>query len=169
MNLPEIEDGADVFIDANVFIYHFAGASPQCTELLARCETGQLHGSTSALVLAETCHRLMTIEAIERKLVPPRNVVRKLEERPELTRQLFTYQGAVEAIPAMGIEVESLTEAIIIQGLRLQQRYGLLTNDSLILSTMLRGGIRLLASADRRFGAALEIETAVPSDLKNSR
>jgi predicted nucleic acid-binding protein len=53
MTLAEIPDGAAVFIDANVFVYHFAGASPQCTRLLARCETNEVRGATSALVLAE--------------------------------------------------------------------------------------------------------------------
>ena len=36
MTFDAIEEGSAVFIDANVFIYHFAGASPQCTALLSR-------------------------------------------------------------------------------------------------------------------------------------
>jgi predicted nucleic acid-binding protein len=168
MTLAAIEEGARVFIDANVFIYHFAGASGQCTDLLARCEAGRVRGFTSALVVAEICHRLMTIEAVERKVVTSRNVVRKLAERTELVRQLFRYQAAVEAVPSMGIEIGPLTESIIMQGLRLQQRYGLLTNDSLILSAMLRNGIHILVSADRRFEAISEIDVAVPSDLRDS-
>jgi len=52
MTLDAIEEGAAVFIDANVFIYHFVGASPQCTAFLASCESRELRGATSALVLA---------------------------------------------------------------------------------------------------------------------
>jgi len=139
MTLDAIEEGAAVFIDANVFIYHFVGASPQCTAFLARCESRELRGATSALVLAEVCHRLMTIEAVERKLVAPRNVVSKLAARPDLVRQLVTYEAATEAIPSMGVEVGAMTEAILMHGLRIQRRQGLLTNDSLIVAAMLRG------------------------------
>jgi len=108
----------------------------------------------------------MTIEAVERKLVAAGNVVRKLTQRPDLVRQLSTYETAIESIPASGIEVSGLTEAIVMNGLRLQRRYGLLTNDSLVVSTMLHNGVRLLATADRRLGAINEIETMIPNDLR---
>jgi predicted nucleic acid-binding protein len=166
MTFDTIKDDAAVFIDANVFIYHFTGASSKCTQLLADCESGRLHGSTSALVLAEVCHRLMTIEAVQRKLVAAGNVVRKLTQRPDLVRQLSTYETAIESIPAIGIEVSGLTEAIVMNGLRLQRRYGLLTNDSLVVSTMLHNGVSLLATADRRLAAINEIETVIPNDLR---
>ena len=166
MTFDTIEDGATVFIDANVFIYHFTGTSSECTQLLAHCESGRLHGVTSALVLAEACHRLMTIEAVERKLVPAGNVVRKLTRRPDLIRQLSTYETAIESIPAMDIEVSGLSWEIVMNGLRLQRRYGLLTNDSLIVSAMLHSGIRLLATADRRLAAIDEIETLMPNHIR---
>ena len=111
----------------------------------------------------------MTIEAVERKLVAPRNVVSKLATRPNIVRQLLTYETAIEAIPSMGVEVAALTEAILIHGLRTQRRYGLLTNDSLVVATMLRGGFRMLATADRRLAGVDEIETAVPTDLGPAR
>ena len=163
--LEAIEEGSAVFIDANVFVYHFVGASSECTALLARCETSELRGSTSTLVVAEVCHRLMMVEAVEKKLVSPGNVPRKLGRRPEVVRQLTTYEASVESISSMGIELAPLTNATIVQGLRLQRRYGLLTNDSLVVATMLHSGVRLLVSADRRLAVVNEIEIAVPSDL----
>ena len=77
MTFEAIEDDSSVFIDANVFIYHFGGASAQCAALVQRCETGDLRGFRSVLVLAEVCHRLMVTEAVEKKLVSVRNVPRK--------------------------------------------------------------------------------------------
>jgi predicted nucleic acid-binding protein len=165
VRLAAIGEGSAIFIDANVFVYHFTGVSGECSELLGRCETRELHGSTSALVLGEVCHRLMMIEAVERKLVIPGNVARKLTRRPEIVRQLEIYQESVEAIPSMGIEVVAFTEALTVRGLRLQRRYGLLTNDSILVATMLDRGVRLLASADRRLAVAKEVEIAVPEDL----
>lgn len=165
MTLDEIDEGSAVFIDANVFIYHFAGASPQRTNLMERCRSGEVRGATSVLVLAEVCHRLMMIEAVKRDFVSPGNLARKLATRSNLARQLVTYEADVEAIPAMRIEVAVVTAADLTQAFRFQRRYGLLTNDSLILATMLRDEFRLLATADRRFATVPEIETAVPTDL----
>jgi predicted nucleic acid-binding protein len=169
MNLDAIEEASAVFIDANVFIYHFVGASAQCSTFLARCESRELRGATSALVLAEVCHRLMTIEAVERKLMAPSNVASKLATRPDLVRRLMTYESAIEAIPSMGIEVTAVTDTIVVQGLRIQRRYGLLTNDSMVIATMLRDGFRILATADRRLARVDGIETALPTDLGRAR
>jgi predicted nucleic acid-binding protein len=165
MTFAEIEQGSAVFIDANVFVYHFTGISSDCTALLARCEARELRGSTSALVLAEVSHRLMMVEAVERRLVSPGNVARKLARRPEVVRQLTIYESSVQAIPSMAIEIAAVTEATLFQGVRHQRRYGMLTNDSLIVATMLHNGLRVLATADRRFAVVDEVEVVGPSDL----
>ncbi len=165
MTFDAIEDGSSLFVDANVFVYHFTGLSPECTSLLSRCEASELRGSTSAVIVAEVCHRLMMIEAVGRKLVSAGNVARKLARRPEVVRQLAAYEASVEAIGLMGIEVVALTGATVVQGLRVQKRYGFLTNDSLLIATMLDQGVRLLASADRRLAVSNEIEVSVPTDL----
>jgi predicted nucleic acid-binding protein len=154
-----------VFVDSNVFVYHFAGASKECTALLRRCEIGEVQGSTSALVLAEVCHRLMVIEAVERRLVAAGNVAKKLARRPDVVRQLAVHDTSIQAIPAMGIEIVAVTEATIRLGLRHQSRYGLLTNDSLIVASMQQRGVRLLATADRRLAVVDEVEIRVPGDL----
>ena len=168
MTLGAIEEGSAVFIDANVFIYHFVGVSPECTALLGRCETREVQGSTSSLVLAEVSHRLMMIEAVERKLVTPGNVARKLARRPDVVRQLARHEASIEAIPAMGIEITPVTEATILLGLRHQRRYGLLTNDSLIVASMQQQGVRRLATADQRLAVVDEIEIFAPADLSSS-
>ncbi|MGH7332565.1 MAG: type II toxin-antitoxin system VapC family toxin [Candidatus Rokuibacteriota bacterium] len=165
MTLAEIEDGASVFVDANVFVYHFAGASSDCTALLRRCETGEVQGYTSALVLAEVCHRLMMIEAVERRLVAAGNIARQLARRPDVVRQLVIHDASIQAIPAMGIEIIDVTEATMRLALRHQGRYGLLTNDSLIVASMQQRGLRLLATADRRLSVVDEVEVRVPTDL----
>jgi predicted nucleic acid-binding protein len=165
MRFDAIEEGSAVFVDANIFVYHFTGVSEDCTALLTRCETTELRGATSAVALAEVCHRLMMIEAVERKLVSAGNVARKLARRPDVVRQLATYEANVAAIPLMGVEIAALADSTLAHGMRLQRRYGFLTNDSLIVAAMLQRGIRVLASADRRLAAANEIEVAVPGDL----
>jgi uncharacterized protein len=165
MTLAELEEGSLVFVDANVFVYHFVGASSECTALLRRCETGAVQGSTSALVLAEVSHRLMMIEAVERRFVAAGNVARKLARRPDVVRRLAVHEASIQAIPAMGIEIIAVTEATMLLGLRHQRRYGLLTNDSLIVASMQQRGVRFLATADRRLASVDEVEIFVPADL----
>lgn len=165
MSLKDIESGSSVWVDANIFIYHCTDKSRECTGLLERCESGQIRGFTSALIVAEVCHRLMTIDALEQKLIAPGNAVRRLSERPDLVRQLGNYRNAVEDILLMGIEVTPVTGEMLVEALGAQRRYGLLTNDSLIVSSMLRSGVHLIATADRRFRAVREIDVATPSDL----
>lgn len=168
MTLANLEEGSAVFIDANVLIYHFVGASQECTALLGRCEAREVRGLTSAVVVAEVSHRLMMIEAVERKLVSPGNVVRKLVQRADVVRQLARYQASVEAIPAIGIDISPVSETTILLGLRHQRRYGLLTNDSLVVASMQQQGVRSLATADERLRIVDEIDLFVPADLSGS-
>ncbi|MES1242861.1 MAG: type II toxin-antitoxin system VapC family toxin [Acidobacteriota bacterium] len=166
--LSEIPAGASVFLDATIFVYHFTGASLSCRSLLARCEAGGLHALTSTLVLAEVTHRLMTIEAVARGLVAPGNVVKKLRGRPEIVRQLSLYQEQVEKIPWMGVEVVPLDRRLFLLAAALRTRYGLLTNDSILLATALDHGTGAFASADRDFERVDTIQLYYPPDLEES-
>ncbi len=83
MTLAELRDGDTVFIDANLFIYHFGGRSAECKAFLERCARREVQGYTSTLVLAEVLHRLMVAEAIAKGLVTAKTAVRKLVVSPE--------------------------------------------------------------------------------------
>lgn len=98
MTLAELIDDDNVFVDANVFIYHFGGRSLACKTFLERCARRELLGGTSTLILAEVLHRLMIAEAIAKGLVTAKTAVRKLGEIPELVKQLTQYQGDVDKI-----------------------------------------------------------------------
>jgi len=87
MTLAELQGGHSVFIDANIFIYHFGGHSPQCKAFLERCAQRELLGYTSTPVLAEVLHRLMVAEAIMKGLVTAKTAVRKLGKTPDLVKQ----------------------------------------------------------------------------------
>jgi predicted nucleic acid-binding protein len=165
MTLSEIEDGSAVFVDSNIFIYHFGDRSAQCSNLLARCESRELRGVTSILVMVEVCHRLMMVEAVRKKLVSPGNVAAKIASRPHLIRRLGTYQNDLRAILSMGIEITGAGEDVLLHSFDIQRHYGLLTNDSMIVASMLRNHIGLLATADQQFASIREIETAKPIDI----
>jgi len=164
--LSEIPAGASVFLDATIFLYHFTGASPACRSLLSLCEAGRLHALTSAVAVAEVTHRLMTIEAVARGLVAPGKVVKKLRDRPEVVRQLYLYQEQAEKIPWMGVEVVPMDRRLLAIAAPLRTRYGLLTNDSVLLATALDHGIVAFASADRDFERVDTVELFCPADLE---
>lgn len=65
-DLATLPSGARIFIDANIFIYHFTQAplTSAYTAFLQRVEAGDLHGITSIVAFAEVAHRLMILEAI---------------------------------------------------------------------------------------------------------
>jgi len=81
MILADLQDGDSIFIDANIFIYHFGGQSAQCKAFLERCARRELLGYTSTPILAEILHRLMVAEAIQRRLVTAKTAVKRLKGR----------------------------------------------------------------------------------------
>jgi predicted nucleic acid-binding protein len=66
MKVADLLGGQAVFIDANVFVYHFRPdplLGTLCDQLLRRIENQEVQGFTSAHALNEMAHRLMTDEA----------------------------------------------------------------------------------------------------------
>ena len=66
-DLAALPSGGRVFIDANIFIYHFTHTplTAACTKFLQRVEVGDIEGITSVITLAEVAHRLMILEGIQ--------------------------------------------------------------------------------------------------------
>ncbi len=166
MTFKDIQEGAEVFVDASIFIYHFTGNSDECSDVLARCEAGEFNGVTSAIVVAEVVHRLMLAEASLKKLAKAPQIARKLKERPEIVCRLADYFVAVQAIFEMGIKVYPLTPELILSSQAIRSRYGLMVNDSLIAATMREAGVEALATNDVGFSRVEWIKVYRPGDLK---
>ena len=154
-----------IFVDANVFIYHFTGLSQECSDFLVRCERGELWGVTGIHLLLEVLHRLMMVEAVSKGLVSPGNVAKKLREKPHVVEQLVDYQIQTETILEMGIGVAGLTPDQLKRSSRYRQRNGLLVNDSLTVSAMEIEGVSNLATADSDFARVKAIQVYSPQDL----
>ncbi len=167
MKLDSLPDGSPVFIDANIFIYHFTAASPSCCQFLSRCASGVLHGITSLPVLLEVAHRLMIIEAQQKQLVRGPNPGAKLARAPAIVKKLHFYEEWTLAIPRMGIEVEEVTFQDLVATMGVRQKTGLLTLDALILAVMTRLRIPNLASADQGFAGIEGVKLFSPEDLRS--
>lgn len=165
MRLDRIPAGISVFIDANIFIYHFAGVSPQCTAFLGRCEGGRLSGITGVHVLAEVAHRLMAVEAVGKGLVTHGNVAAKLRARPDVVRALSDYQSNLDTLMALGIQILSLGPDDLVASATIRRVPGLLTNDSLTAAMLQRERIRALATSDPDFRRLSDVRIYEPTDL----
>ncbi|MGB9781720.1 MAG: type II toxin-antitoxin system VapC family toxin [Moorellaceae bacterium] len=166
LKFEKLPDGSQVFIDANIFIYHFSGTSKECTSFLERCEREEIFGFTTVNILLEVMHRLMMLEAVTRGFVIPGNVAKKLKSRPEIIRQLHIYAEQIEKIPAMNIHFVPVTEELCLKALPWQQRYGLMTNDSLLLAACQEYNCWNLASNDQVFARIEELTLWKPSDVE---
>jgi predicted nucleic acid-binding protein len=165
LELDRVPEGARIFVDAPVFIYHFTGVSPACRRFLARCERAEVQGVTSVTVVAEVTHRLMMIEAVRRGLVSAGNIATKLRKKPEAIRALHLADEQAARIPMMGIEVRGLDLHLLIAAAALRRRHGLMTNDAIIAATARGEGIERIATADGDFERVDELTVFTPVDL----
>jgi len=165
MILADLQDGDGVYIDANIFIYHFGGRSAHCQAFLERCARRELLGYMSTPTLAEVLHRLMVAEAIQRGLVIAKTAVKKLKEKPELVKQLTRYNEDVNQIGQMNLTILSLTPAVLSRSEEVRKREGLLTNDSFVVVFMRDLGLTKLATTDGDFERVSGLEVYKPTDL----
>ena len=154
MTFVSILSGAAIFLDANSFIYHFTNDSaygPACTRLVKRVELRDLSGFTSAHVLADVAHRLMTLEAINLKGWPQACIAARLRKHHVEIPKLGVYHQAIARIPLLGIQVLPVTHPQVEAATRLSGPYELLTGDALVVAVMRQQGLTDLASADDDF------------------
>ncbi len=96
MLLDEISSQTKVFIDSNIFIYHFLDVSESCTNFLERVERGYIDAYTSNTVLSEVMHRLMVAEVVEKYDVKPKGAIRFIKDNPEIIRTLEKCEDAIK-------------------------------------------------------------------------
>ncbi len=154
MHLHEIETGARVFIDANIFVYHFSKGSEfnkSCTDFLFRVETSQIHGFTSVGIVMEAAHRLMMVEASSILEIETKNLPKYLKQHPDTVKQLTKHLTIPNKISELNVEIIQITPKIIEASQCNKTKYGFLSNDALTLKIMEESGITILASNDSDF------------------
>lgn len=170
MYLHEIEAGSKVFIDANIFVYHFSEGSEfnkSCTDFLFRVETSQIHGFTSVGIVMEATHRLMMVEASATLDVEIKNLPKYLKQRPEIVKQLTKHLTVPDKILELNIEIIQITPELIKSSQCNKTKYGFLSNDSLTLKIMEDIGITSLASNDLDFKQVEWLNLYLPSPVYN--
>jgi len=165
MALSDIPAGSAVFVDANIFIYHFTGRSDDCSSMFVRMEAGELQAFTGSASVLEVMHRLMVLEATERGLPVKTNPAARLGGQPRLVRQLSKYYFSVLAIPKLGVQILPLPSDFVTASQEFRQQNGLLVNDSFVPMHMRQAGVSILASADAAFDRVVGIKRFAPVDV----
>jgi predicted nucleic acid-binding protein len=165
MKLDSLKEKTMVFIDANIFIYHFTGVSEESSFFLSQCEAGRCTGITSANVILEVLHRLMMVEAVHKGLIHPPNLITKLTKHPEIIKQLHDYFTNTQKIEQMGIQIKPVSAETILKSQNNRIRYGLMVCDSIIITIMEEEGISFLATKDQDFNAVMGVTILSPQDI----
>jgi predicted nucleic acid-binding protein len=154
MTFADIPAGAAVFLDANTFVYHFireATRGDACTVLLERLDRREVEGWVSPHILAEVSHRLMTIDACSVFGWPYQGIAARLRRHPQQFRQLAGFRQSLAQIERLALRVVSITNRHVVDAADLSQRYGMLTNDAIVVAVMQDHGLTHLASNDADF------------------
>ena len=122
-----------------------------CTQLVKRVELQHLRGLTSAHLLADIAHRLMTLEAMKRLSWPPTSLAVRLRKHHAEIPKLTVYRQAITDLPHLRIQVLPLTQVLVESAALLSQQHELLTDDALVVSMMQQHSITSLASEDSDF------------------
>jgi predicted nucleic acid-binding protein len=165
MTLDQVPAGAQVFVDANILVYHFQphpSFGPMCHRLVGRIEQQDVEGVTSTSLLAEVAHRLMVIEAGTLPGWAGGKVLNRLKQQPVVVQQLSLFQTAVEAVLQSKIRVLTIPAVLISSAATLCRQHSLLTNDALILALMQQHALTHLASHDADFDTVPGIARYTP-------
>lgn len=165
MILKEIPPKETVFIDANIFLYHFTGVSLDCKEFLKRCENQDLQGVTATTVLAEVCHHLMLAESITSGFITAQKPTSQLQKKPEIIKKLSQYYIQLTSIFTWNIKVLTPPIDLITKSQIYRSQFGLLTNDSFIPVFMSMANTDKIATSDKIFSNIPSFKAYFPSDI----
>jgi len=156
-----------VFVDANIFVYHFSGPTEytdSCARFLQRIEEGKLTGITSTLVIAETLHRLMIIEATSKLQIEPKGAVHYLKHHPLDVKKLTEHTKVPERISLLGVKILPIEIEDIHKCNEIKNEYGLLTNDAITLAVMRRYHLTNIATNDPDFERISDLKVWKPTE-----
>ena len=167
MNLDDIPNGSLCVIDTNVLLYAEQGASAQAQRLIDRCSKGELTGTLPQTVWQELTHKLMLAEAMMKGYISGGNPASRLAVKPDAIKSLTLYQTKVQALLDLSFGFEPCTlNDLTKTAFLMQKKYGLLTNDAVVLSVAIRLQADALVSSDKSFRSVTELAVHYPTDLR---
>ncbi|NVM26959.1 MAG: type II toxin-antitoxin system VapC family toxin [Desulfobacterales bacterium] len=167
MFFSDLESGSSIFVDANIFVYHFSKRSrfnPASTNFLECVEKRDFIGVTSTLVVQEATHRMMIMEAAGILAnIKAKDYVKYRKANPDISKRLENHRVIPEKIAFFNLEIISPDITTIVRSQQMKRRYGVLSNDALSLQIMEDLKINNLASNDSDFERVDFIKLYKPS------
>jgi len=176
--MPDLSDlprGTSVFVDTNIFHFHFQNKSPSCTNFLNRIADGDVIAFVNTQVLSDLMNKLMLIEACRKQCTKNPNAF-ELKKYFKVNRgnsnPLTEYQIQFEAILAYGLRVLPIDEKLFVETKSERATHCLMTGDSLHLGTMNRRKIsrrkvplRHIVTGDADFALIPGLTVWQPNDV----
>jgi predicted nucleic acid-binding protein len=166
MTFLDLVAGDPVFLDANTFVYYFAPDpqwSSSCGQLLQRIQNQDIAGHTSAAILGEVAHRLMTIDARARHRWSSGKLLHHLKKSPHIVQTLTNSEAAIASIVGSLVHVFPVDSSLVVAATAISRQTGLLTNDALTVALMQAHGLTKLASNDPDFDRVPGITRYAPA------
>lgn len=167
-HLPAIPVGSKMFVDTNIFVFYYTKHKyllPVSRDFLKRASIGEIQGFTSVLVVAELTHRILVTEAKEKLNISSQNAVAYLATHPDFVRQLKQHLDLASDLRRMGMDILPLTHQELHGSKVIRSKFGLMTNDSLIVATMQKHKLVDLATNDSGFVRVSGIRVWKPETL----
>jgi predicted nucleic acid-binding protein len=136
VDINTLPAGARGLVDANIFIYHLADASPDCTNFIDRARRGRL-----------------------------RSICDDDHHRRSAASSLSDYITEVEDLLLLPFSIVEAAPADIKASHALRQAHGLFVNDSINLACAARFGITDVVTHDSDFARVALINVWSPTDI----
>jgi predicted nucleic acid-binding protein len=166
VTFASIPAGGRLFLDANTLVYYFTASlhfGAACLELMDRIARQEIQGFTSAHIVIEVAHRVMTLEALHVSGSPAKGIAAHLRQYPAEVQKLTRYRQAVDMVAQMGVRVVPIDFALVSAAASQSQQHGLLTGDALIVAVMEHHRLTELASNDTDFDRVSGITRYAPA------
>ncbi len=169
-DLASLPGGIRVFVDTNIFHFHFQGKSQTCTAFLTRIARGEVEAYVNTQVLSDLLHKLMLAEAFAKqctKSTNPQELKKYLKGMRGKQLILTDYQLQFELVMAIGLRVIRINEKLLMDTKEERKNYYLMTGDSLHIGSMSRqkSPLRHIASYDADFAHIPGLTVWQPSDI----
>jgi predicted nucleic acid-binding protein len=142
-DLNNVPGGTSIFVDTNIFHFHFQGKSLTCTNFIQRIQNREIEAYVNIQVLADLMHKLMFAEALAKgctRSTNPQELKRYLKTMREARQALplTDYEVQFALIASIGLHVLPVNEKLLADTRLEREQYYLMTGDSLHLGTMSR-------------------------------
>ncbi len=153
--LQDISNNVAVMLDTNIVVYALFPQSRyhlSCKELLQRGAHGELQLRLTVSAAADLVHRAMVLEFLAQGQVErSSDAVSYLKQHPLAIQKLTRYKSILRDLTQAKVIILPLTYRDLHNSRQYRDEYGLLTNDSLIITVMQREHIQFLATNDLDF------------------